>query len=70
MRRVRKAKAKREIGGWSLIQFIPGGFYRFYHPQPDRLYTGVHQRVASDKITAKLLPLATRAIANPDEWTV
>ena len=64
-RRQRKAKAKKEKGGY-LINFIPGGFY---HLADGVLYTGVHRLVASKGITEKLLPLAQKAAATPDEWT-
>lgn len=64
MRRQRKAKAVIEPNGFE-IQFIPGGFY---HLKSGKLYTGIKHNLASEKIAAKLLPLAVKAIETPNVW--
>lgn len=65
-RRKRKAMAVVETGGF-LIRFIPGGFYH-YSDSDGQLFTGVHRRTASQKITDTLLPLAQKAITTPNQW--
>ncbi|MBY3150900.1 hypothetical protein HFO56_00460 [Rhizobium laguerreae] len=63
-RRKRKAKAAAEAGGF-LVRFVPGGYY---HLTDGKLLTGIHKREAGATIVEKLLPLAIKAAAAPEEW--
>lgn len=65
-RQKRKARLEKLVSGENAIHFIPGGYYYLID---GKLYTGVHKRLASETIHAKLLALAIRAAGNKGEWT-
>lgn len=64
-RSTRKARATRHPVSGFTIQFIPGGFY---HYRNSRLHTGIKNKLASDKVQAKLMPLTYTAIRHLGEW--